>query len=108
TSEPDGGAEPVIVVRPGMTKSAPMPRSRAASVRALAGIRAASRANVVLHDLANARDSGTVPSWKRFSFGTSRPPITVVPGQSTLLRGVTSLARSAASAVAILNVDPGG
>jgi hypothetical protein len=63
---------------------------------------------VVLHDFANAVCSATSPSSKLSSFGIWRPSMFSVPGQLTMLSGVTCPACSAAETVTVLNVDPGG
>lgn len=97
-----------MVVMPGISKSAPIPRSRAELVSASSGMPEESLAKVVLHERANAVDNGTLPSSKRSSFGTSLPPMTRVPGQSTRLSARTFPDWSAAAAVTILNVEPGG
>ncbi len=53
--ESAAGTWPVNVVMPGITKSKPTPYCLPAAVSASSGISVASLANVVLHDLANAR-----------------------------------------------------
>src|SRR5918997_7119698 len=85
-----------------------MPIWYAASVSAPAPSRAASCANVVLQERANAVRSGTVPRSKSWSLGTVRSPIVVVAGQATGESSVTALDCSAADAVTILKVEPGG
>ena len=108
TVESLAGTVPVTVARPGMTKSAPRPSERAASVRADEGRSAASFANVVLQERAKAVISGTRPRSNLPSLGTTRFSMVVVPGQSTWLSACTSSVDNAAAAVTILNVEPGG
>ncbi len=63
---------------------------------------------MVLQERANAVRSGTVPRSKRSALGTGRPPITVLPGQATGESADSRCSVTAAAAVAILNVEPGG
>ena len=63
---------------------------------------------MVLHERAKARVSGTVPRSNRSALGTGRPPMTVWPGQATGGVGPQPGLLDAASAVTILNVEPGG
>ena len=85
-----------------------MPNQPAAVPSASGARRWESSAIVVLQDRAKASVKGTVPSAKPSSLGMTRPPIVVVPGQPTGVPGCTSPACSAAAAVTILKVDPGG
>ena len=62
----------------------------------------------MLHDRANALLSGTVPRSNRSAFGTGRPPITVSPGHATGVSAESPACSTPASAVTILNVEPGG
>src|SRR4051795_7770978 len=63
---------------------------------------------LVLQDCANASVSGTVPRSNWFSFSNSRPSTVVVPGQGTVVSGVTDPADSRAVAVIVFMLEPGG
>ena len=62
----------------------------------------------MLQERANALRSGTVPRSNRSAFGTGRPPITVSPGHATGVSAESPACSTPASAVTILNVEPGG
>ena len=59
-------------------------------------------------DLAKAVRRGTVPRSNLPSLGTGRPPMTVTPGHGSGESSVRCRPATAAVAVTILNVEPGG
>src|SRR6476469_1927983 len=65
-------------------------------------------AKVVLHEYANALVTVTVPRSNSPWLRMSRPSVIHVPGQDTIVSGVSRPADRPALAVTILKVEPGG
>ena len=108
TGSSAAGTEPVTVVNAGHhvvgAKAQPQRRGR----QRVGPSWEPSWPKVVLQDRAKAVRNGTVPRSNPPLFGSGRPPITTVPGQATGDCGSSPASAMAASAVTILNVEPGG
>src|SRR6185437_4056639 len=91
-----------------MSHGTPMPTVAAVLARPSGPSLGASEANAVLHDLAKSTCSGTLPSSSSCEFLNVRPATVRVFGQLTGVLTVTEPFSRTASAVIVLNVDPGG